>query len=132
MEELINRFPNGLEYYNNNALFNRLIQCIYNGMSIETALIECIKYTEKQNKQIIKIVENQPPPPPRPKNIVSEEIHRDGGITIENKENIYYHPEAGYGKFIRRFNNPIYGESIIIELKDGRQYYAPSIEFTNT
>ena len=60
IDELINKFPDGIEYYNKNALFNTLIQCIYNGMSIETALIECIKYTEKQDEQMIKIIENQP------------------------------------------------------------------------
>jgi len=60
MQDLIDRFPNGKELYNENAIFNNLIHCIQNGMPIETAFVELIKVIDSQQKQMYKLIENQP------------------------------------------------------------------------
>ena len=44
----------------------------------------------------------------------------------------YFHPyagEGGRGKFVRQFYRTGFGETIIIELPSGRQYFAPAEEF---
>ncbi len=44
----------------------------------------------------------------------------------------YFHPyagEGGKGKFIKQFHRTGFGETIIIELPSGRQYFAPAGEF---
>ncbi len=42
----------------------------------------------------------------------------------------FYHPAVGSGDFVKRFVRPIYGEAIIIRLENGREWVAPSWEFT--
>lgn len=42
----------------------------------------------------------------------------------------YYHPAVGTGSFVKRFVRPFYGEAIIIKLPDGREWFAPTREFT--
>lgn len=44
----------------------------------------------------------------------------------------YFHPyagEGGRGKLIKQFYRTGFGETIIIELPSGRQYFAPAGEF---
>jgi len=60
MMELIEKFPNGKELYNENAIFNNFIHCINNGMPIETAFVELIKIINSQQEQMKVLVKNQP------------------------------------------------------------------------
>ncbi len=60
MEELLKKFPNGIELYKENAVFNKLCNHIYQGMPIETAFVEAIKVIEEQQKTMRKLIENQP------------------------------------------------------------------------
>lgn len=54
MKELIDKFPNGQELYNTNAVFNRLVNHIHRGMS----LYEAISIFAEQNQEQQKIMEN--------------------------------------------------------------------------
>lgn len=42
---------------------------------------------------------------------------------------LYYHPNVGYGTFIKQFYRTGFGETIIIKLSDNREYFAPAYEF---
>ena len=60
LNEIISRFPDGTKHYNESAIFNSLVKYMWQGMSVEVALIECIKHINKQNEQMQKILNNQP------------------------------------------------------------------------
>lgn len=42
---------------------------------------------------------------------------------------IYYHPNVGYGTFIKQFYRTGFGETIVIKLSNNREYFAPAYEF---
>ena len=60
MEEFLKKFPNGIELYNESAIFRKLAICISQGMPIENALVETISIIEEQQRQMRKLIENQP------------------------------------------------------------------------
>ena len=60
MEEFLKKFPNGIVLYNESVIFRKLAICICQGMPIENALVETINITEVQQRQMRKLIENQP------------------------------------------------------------------------
>ncbi len=63
MKDLINKFPNGQELYNESAVFNRLINCIYRGMSLHEALSIFAEQSLEQQKTIENLIERIPMQP---------------------------------------------------------------------
>lgn len=63
MKELIDKFPNGQELYNTNAMFNKLVKHIYHGMSLYEAVSILAEQNEKQQeimKNLINLMPIQP------------------------------------------------------------------------
>lgn len=63
MKELIDKFPNGQELYNTNAVFNKLIQCINNGMSLHEAVSILAKQNNNQQKLMEDLIMKSPVSP---------------------------------------------------------------------
>lgn len=56
MKDLIDKFPNGQELYNTNAVFNRLVNHIHRGMSLYEAISIFAEQNDKQYEQIKKLI----------------------------------------------------------------------------
>lgn len=61
MEELLSKFPNGKELYQESALFNKLIHHIFNrGISLEEALVVAIQENQNQQNLIKNLIDKLP------------------------------------------------------------------------
>lgn len=53
MKELIDKFPNGQKLFETSAAFNKIVHCVYRGMS----LYEAISFLTQQNLEQQEIME---------------------------------------------------------------------------
>ena len=60
MIELIDRFPNGQELYNTNAVFNRLVNCIHQGMNLYQAISIFAEQNEDLHNLVKELIEKMP------------------------------------------------------------------------
>lgn len=63
MKKLIDRFPNGKELYEESPVFNRLVHCIYHGMSLYEALSIFAEQNLEQQKAIRNLIDKIPTQP---------------------------------------------------------------------
>lgn len=63
MKELINKFPNGQEFYNTNSTFNFIIHHINHGMSLYEAISIFAEINEKQQRLIEELIMKMPMQP---------------------------------------------------------------------
>ena len=64
MQELINKFPNGQELYNTNAVFNKIVNYIaLERMSLYEAISNFAEQNEKQQIFIKELIEKMPMQP---------------------------------------------------------------------
>lgn len=63
MKELIDKFPNGQELYNTNAVFNRLVNNIHRGMSLYEAISIFAEQNENQQKVMQDLIMKVAMPP---------------------------------------------------------------------
>jgi len=63
MNDLINKFPNGQELYNNNATFNYLVNSIYRGASLYEAISVLVEINISQQKMMEEMYMKMPVSP---------------------------------------------------------------------
>lgn len=63
MKELIDKFPNGKKLYEESPVFNRIVHCIYHGMSLHEALSIFAKQNLEQQKAIRNLIDKMPMQP---------------------------------------------------------------------
>jgi len=63
MKELIDKFPNGQELYNTNAIFNSVVNSIYKGLDLYSAISIIAEINVKQQKIIEELVMKMPMQP---------------------------------------------------------------------
>lgn len=60
MNDLINKFPNGQELYNTNAIFNSIVKSIYQGLDLYSAISIFAEINETQQEVIKDLLEKMP------------------------------------------------------------------------
>jgi hypothetical protein len=63
MNELINIFPNGQELYNTNANFNSILNYIYQGLDLYSAISIFAEENENMHKLVKELIDNMPMQP---------------------------------------------------------------------
>lgn len=60
---------------------------------------------------------------------MEENLERAKVMEVERPhKHRYYHPSVGYGNFIKEYNGS-HGRGLVIQLDNGRQWFAPIEEF---
>lgn len=60
MQELIDKFPNGRELFETSVAFNKIVHCVYRGMSLYEAVSFLAQGNLEQYKLIIDLIEKSP------------------------------------------------------------------------
>lgn len=63
MKDLIDKFPNGQELFERSAAFNKIINCVYRGMSLYEAVSFFAQINLEQQEMIVRLIERMPMQP---------------------------------------------------------------------
>ena len=61
LNDLIGRFPDGFNRFNNSELFHKVIMSMLNGLTCYQAIDMLLKHSEIQQEELTKILNNYPP-----------------------------------------------------------------------
>lgn len=60
MQELINKFPNGQELFETSTAFNKIVHCVYRGMSLYGAVSFFAQQNLEQQEMIYELIKTVP------------------------------------------------------------------------